>query len=295
MPNLQGTDYRFESAYRRNHALRASYNALTRRIYGFDFEQWYQSGWWGESYRPYSLLDGDRVVSNVSVSLQEFRILGERRLYAQLGAVMTAPEYRGRGLSRWLLQRVLEEYSSSCDQVFLFANDSVLEFYPKFGFIEAQETAHTIVMDGGRGAARPLNPADPKDQALLLELYRSAARGSPLALEKNEGLLMFYALGFWRENFYYLEDLHAAAIAQWEGDTLHCMDVFGPGEVSLKTLLTALARPDTRRVELGFTPPNPQDFQASPCREEDTTLFLLQGLENPFEAHSLRFPVLSHT
>lgn len=52
---------------------------------------------------------------------------------------MTDPDYRGRGLSRWLIDRVLEDFEQQVDFIFLYANDSVLDFYPKLGFKRAPE------------------------------------------------------------------------------------------------------------------------------------------------------------
>jgi hypothetical protein len=38
---------------------------LTRKVYGFDFENWYLKGYWGNGYIPYSLLNGDVVIANI--------------------------------------------------------------------------------------------------------------------------------------------------------------------------------------------------------------------------------------
>ena len=47
---------------------------------------------------------------------------------------MTEQEYRHQGLSRVLPERVLTEWQSKCDLIYLFVNDEVLDFYPKFVF-----------------------------------------------------------------------------------------------------------------------------------------------------------------
>ena len=52
----------------------------------------------------------------------------------QIGAVGTLPEYRNKGLSKYLMDLVLDKYQDSTDISFLFANETVTEFYPKFGF-----------------------------------------------------------------------------------------------------------------------------------------------------------------
>ncbi|MGB8455713.1 MAG: hypothetical protein WCD89_25775 [Anaerocolumna sp.] len=60
-----------DDAYYRN-----SLNRLTEKIYGFDFEQWYQNGYWQNKYIPYSLLYENEIVANVSVNTMEFLMHG---------------------------------------------------------------------------------------------------------------------------------------------------------------------------------------------------------------------------
>ena len=45
--------------YRHDAALRASFNALAEKTFGLNFEGWYQNGFWGDNYNPYSVfMDG---------------------------------------------------------------------------------------------------------------------------------------------------------------------------------------------------------------------------------------------
>ena len=52
---------------------------------------------------------------------------------------MTRPGHRGRGLARRLMEEVLRDWSGRCDGMFLFANGTVLDFYPRFGFRRAAQ------------------------------------------------------------------------------------------------------------------------------------------------------------
>lgn len=89
-----------------------------------------------------------RVVSNVSVNHMVFDVCGEKKHYIQLGTVMTDPEYGGRGLNRILMERVLSEYEGKTDGIYLFANDTVLDYYPKFGFRPAKEYEYYLPCAG---------------------------------------------------------------------------------------------------------------------------------------------------
>lgn len=145
--------YIHSTAVRQNAAVRASFNALAQKTFGIDFAPWYEAGGWGADYLPHVLLDGERVVSNVSVNRMQFELQGVIRHYLQLGTVMTDDSCRGQGLNRWLLQHVLAEYRDAMDGVYLFANDSVLDYYPRFGFVPVKE--YEYYLPCAAGAAWP--------------------------------------------------------------------------------------------------------------------------------------------
>lgn len=125
--------------FKDNDVLRSSFNNLTEKTYGFNFENWYENGCWRDLHIPYSLIYENKVVANVSVNIIDFLVLGEKKRYIQLGTVMTDKDYRNQGLCRKLMGIVLEEWENKCDMIYLFANDSVLDFYPKFGFVKSNE------------------------------------------------------------------------------------------------------------------------------------------------------------
>lgn len=52
-------------------------------------------------------------------------------------------KYRNRGLIRQIIQEIEKDYSGKNDGYFLFANDSVLDFYPRFGFKKWDEFGYT--------------------------------------------------------------------------------------------------------------------------------------------------------
>lgn len=137
-------NYTTDKDIRNNEAVRASFNKLAADTFGLSFEQWYQDGYWTDLYIPYVLLDGGRVIANVSVNIIDTQWKGQTRKYIQLGTVMTAPGYRKQGLSRFLLEEALSDWKGLCDAIYLFANDSVLDFYPKFGFVKENEYVYSL-------------------------------------------------------------------------------------------------------------------------------------------------------
>ena len=105
--------------------------ALIQSVFGIDFTPWLERSLWGDTYQCHVILDKGRVVSNIAVLEMDLWVQGKPVHAAQLGGVATLPPYRSQGLSRQLMTYVLAQYPMP---LFLFANDSVLDFYPRFGF-----------------------------------------------------------------------------------------------------------------------------------------------------------------
>jgi len=87
--NINGKEYQFVIGYINDNELRKSLNNLTKKIFRLSFEQWYQDGYWKNQCIPYSLLDGDKIISNLSVNIMDFKVFGEEQRYIQFGTVMT--------------------------------------------------------------------------------------------------------------------------------------------------------------------------------------------------------------
>lgn len=288
--------YCFISDYKDNEIFRESFNLLTEQVYGFNFKDWYDAGYWQERYIPYSLADGDKIVANVSVNVIDFIVLGEKQTYVQIGTVMTDADYRGLGLSRFLMEKVLEEWESKVDLIYLFANDSVLDFYPKFGFEEYHEyqySAHVSKKDCD-SKVRKLDMSNVKNQELVYEIVQQTVPFSRISMTDNAELVMFYCTSFMAEQVYYIEDEDVVVIYELEEDILFLYDVFSQNTVELDHIIQAIASDQTKKVVFGFTPIDSSNYEKYLLKEEDTTLFIKAGKKSPFELEDLMFPVLSH-
>ncbi|CAI8909628.1 hypothetical protein [Pseudomonas donghuensis] len=60
--SLAGQQFSLLEHFKDDTRLRASFNALTHQTFEFDFEQWYQDGYWGEGYQPCALAHDGRIV-----------------------------------------------------------------------------------------------------------------------------------------------------------------------------------------------------------------------------------------
>lgn len=282
----------FSREIRQNDALRGAYNALTERTFGFSFEAWYRMGYWGDFHVPYALFDGGRAVANVSVNRMEVLFDGAVRQCFQLGTVMTDPACRRRGLARRLMEEVLRDCRG--DPVFLFANGSVLDFYPRFGFQKREQHRFSMRPEKAAGLGEQLDMSVPRDREMLLDYYRRGNPFSRIQTVNAESLLMFYCTGPMGGCVRYLPDFDAVIIAEQEGDTLRCYDAFCGGGHALPDLLAAASAPGTRRACPAFTPKDAAPFEISPITGGEDALFVLDG-GGLFDWGPLLFPVISHT
>ncbi len=304
---IQGKTYGYATAVRDNDAIRKSFNALTRATFGFDFAEWRLLGGWDELYQPHVLLDGETVVANISVNRQDMLLDGKPVRGVQLGAVMTAETYRRRGLSRFLMEQVLAEWAGRCDLLYLFANDGVLDFYPPFGFEATGETGHFLSLASltspSADTPTPRKRLDMRretDRAWLMKKARDGNPFSEIRMRGAEKLVLFYAAGFLREEFYALPEWGLAAVLRQEPDALYVQELLGePSGLSspaLPVILRSLTGGQGGLVRLGFPPADKTPFQHTAWREEDTTFFLLRDGKRRWEAlHNPLFPVLYHT
>lgn len=282
---------KYIKSYRNDKHLRDSFNSLTREVYGFDFEDWYRQGWWSDSYDPHSIIVDGKIVANASVNHIDFDILNQSKRYLQVGTVMTHPDFQGRGYSRYIMERIMDEYSDM-SLIYLVANDSVLDFYPRFGFEKADEYVYSKVVCNHNYEAVKVSSSE-----LVAEFPAVLEGGADvfkLAMRRNPGLVMFYCGSIYSENIYYIKRLNAFAVVEYEGEILFLHDVYAQGKVSLDDVINSLARRETTRVILGFTPSNTNGYDCEVLREPDTTLFVYGPDAELFKKHKLRFPLMSH-
>jgi GNAT superfamily N-acetyltransferase len=289
---LQNDDYYLIKDYKDKDAYRRSLNRLTKKTFGFDFEEWYQQGYWGDKYLPYSLLHGDKVVANVSANPIDF-LVNERIIKTvQIGTVMTEEAYRHRGIGRVLIETILKEYENTCDLFYLYANPSVLEFYPKFGFKQAKEYTYTTMARETQHKLgfRKLNLNQEEDKAILTRLAVNTIPVSKYQIVGNPGLLFFYLTSYLSDHIYYSEEAELAAVAEFSKNSMFLNDIFSERQFDLNQVIDSLCKGGGMKVSLGFTPFNTSDFACELYQEEGTTFFV----RGSNFADRGRLPVLSH-
>lgn len=287
-------EYELVKQIRDNDILRQSFIKLAEKTFGLSFQNWYKNGFWTEKYIPYVIVENrEKVVANVSVNIIDTVWENTSKHYIQLGTVMTDPEYRNRGFSSQLIKVILSEWEDKCDAVYLFANSSVLNFYPKFGFVKATEYQYNFPFSAMKGEFRKLEMNNTEDNFILKKYYERSNPFSVFPMDNNYGLLMFYCNSFMKEHIYYSKKYDAVCIAIKNEDILTCFDIFGSDNYSMEEIIFSIGFEDIKQVVLGFTPKEYRNYCGTKI-ENDDTLFVLNSKENLFINNKLMFPLLSH-
>ncbi|HWT73743.1 MAG TPA: GNAT family N-acetyltransferase [Mobilitalea sp.] len=295
--NMKGEEYSLITNYKDDVHLRHSLNRLTQKTYGFDFEQWYQQGYWTDRYRPYSFLHNNEIVANISVNPIDFLVNGELHHTVQIGTVMTDMAYRHRGLSKALMNLVLEQYENTCELFYLYANNTVLDFYPKFGFTTADEYVYIrqFKESSRKLPFRKIDMNYETDKAMIARLVNRAKPVSQYAMVHNPQLIMFYLTSFMAGDIYYFEDQDLAAVAAWREDELILMDLFCEKGFDLEQVINSLMKLPKCKVVLGFTPMERTSYTGTSYTaeflQEEGSTFFVKG-KNFLDKG--RFSILSH-
>ena len=279
--------------YRDDRALRDSLNALAEQTFGLNFEGWYQNGFWGDNYDPHSIVIDGQVVSNVSVNRTDLMIGGKRHRILQLGTVMTAPEYRGRGYGRAIMEYIEREYADA-DGIYLFGNDGVVDYYPKFGFRPAVEYAYRkSVSQIGEYRAEQVIMDNRESWARLAAAMEKSTFREGCRMVDNPGLIFFYVSQFMQEAVYYIDSLDAWVIAEPEEGCLTIHNIFADASVTIDDVAAAFGG-SVKEVALGFAPENAEGWEILEHHEEDCNFFVRGAIFGEFEERKLRIPSLSH-
>jgi GNAT superfamily N-acetyltransferase len=265
------------------------------RVFRAEFRGWYEHGGWDDRYAAYALAEGDRIVANASLNRMNLVLNGTPVRGFQLGAVGTLPEFRGRGLQAHLLPRLLAD-TTPADLVFLFANDDVLEFYPRFGFTRVREQVFR--------ADRAIEPAAPPWRTLELSsapdralLRRIAATAEPVTnrfgARDYGGVVLWYWSNVFHHGLRVSPEHDAIVVVEQRGQLLRICDVLSPRLLDLAGCLPHLAAVPVRQLEFGFTPER-YFPSARPVAEYTDSPLFVRGPDRlpdvPF-----KFPLLAQT
>lgn len=285
--------FTFAKNYKENHAYRQSFNDLATKIFGINFEPWFQQGFWNSRYICYSFLDGNKVISNVSVNELDAIINGEVKKAIQIGTVMTDPAYQKRGLASRLMNKVIEEYEEKTDLFFLFCAQENFEFYKKFKFHPQKEFTFTLPVTplSEKKSIEKLNLQ--QHQEFLLTYYEKKKSSPTFDIENGEHVLGFYCVLGYEKYLYYIKELDTVVLLHPVKEKLHVYGIFTERELLFSHIQPYICTEQTTEVIFHFTP-NFKDI--TPVTKE------LHTVDDVFHVRSttinsfphFKFPVIAH-
>ncbi len=259
---------------------------LTSVFFSFDF--WFALHLWDEQYESYAIVEDGRFVSNICVYKSQILLHGRERLALSVGAVCTLPDYRGRGYARMLMEHIIARYPGV--PMYLSANQSVVDFYPRFGFSRVEEERLPVAvlnMDHAASAVR-MTPQDVRQYL--------ADRGNlsgVLDMRNSLPLSMFHLhSGAYDGMLYALPELDALLIAEQKGETLHIAGLFAPQPLTWARLAEHLPFSGVRRVTFGFMP-DTLDIPYTMEPDPNPTIWFTRGVSA--DLNGLKFPELAAT
>lgn len=291
-------DYFVHENYKNDDRLRQKFNAFVQTVFpGADFETWYQKGFWLDDYVPFSIVMDDKIVSNVSITRMNIIIDHTELRGIQFGTVGTIPEYRKKGLSRYLMQYVLDKVEKSADFLFLFANENVLDFYPKFGFDKYLEVIFKLEakIPKPNYLARKLNIDSISDFAIIKRLIGERLILSKLFGACNYGFITFWhILNLFPNNIYYIEDEDAILIISKRNGCLHIYDVIYSKEIDINTAIPKVIEGDEIKTIRYYFSPDQMHFKYDSVEKDFDSPLFVRG-KFPIADMNFKFPATAQT
>ncbi|CAM3897637.1 GNAT family N-acetyltransferase [Lederbergia lenta] len=287
------------SHYLHNDVYRKSFNQLSIDVFNLDFEPWYEAGFFNNRYIPHSFLLDGKIIANVSVSFLDLIINHQPKKAVQIGTVMTDKRFRNKGLSKLLMEHVIAEYEDQYDFLYLFANDKVLQFYPKFGFkriaekhyaLDAKEVVNQVAK------ASILNPNRPNDRKIISRLMENRKPVSNmLGVVNDKWPLSASTLDPYCDYLerYFFADGDVLVLADREHGVLNIYDIISQHAINLDDIVEKMVSNQDNRIEFHFIPELIKyKVTTTTAFWEDDTLFVRS--KYPFNVEVL-FPLTSHT
>jgi GNAT superfamily N-acetyltransferase len=291
-------DYKIITDCHDNPVHRSLFYDFICRVYpGLDFRTWHDKGFWPDEYIPHSIVDNNLIVANVSITKMKLLIDGKPADGIQIGTVGTIPEYRGRGLSGYLMNHVLERYKDMTELIFLFANEDVIDFYPQFGFIKYNEVIYISesAIPKSNYSARKLNINLPSDLEIVTDLLRDR-----LILTRFFGardyvpITMWHIINIFPDKLHYLEDDNIIFITSEEKERTHIWDIIFKKPFDFSSAVSRVKKSDTIKFIYYYFSPDQLNYKYDTVQScLDSPLFVRGSF--PIGDRFFKFPVTAQT
>lgn len=229
----------------------AMFDDLIREVFGFSFAPWFERKLWDERYESYSIIDDGQMLANTCIFKTDMCVMGQPMRAHQFGGVAVRPSARGRGLSRMIIEHILEKYPDT--PAFLGANPSVIDFYPKYGFKQVPVCRPII----NATIDNPTAPSDLRstgDPELHHALENNACYSKVLDCLNSQPVQVFNLIMGYPESIYYLPHSGAFAVCKQADEKLFIAGIFSSSPMAFSAIAHELPFSGVTQVEFGFNP-----------------------------------------
>lgn len=169
------------------------HDGLNREHYGKYWAAQLRTAWGAAHLDRVALQDGPHVVSSAKRYDLAFRIDGRHRRVLGIGAVFTAPAYRGRGAAKELLARLIDTAEAEGYEFAALFSEIDPEFYERLDFVPVPLAERRLEVDPGRGGppAILVRGGEDRDIPAIAEISAARGVGARLAIERSEDFIRF--------------------------------------------------------------------------------------------------------
>ena len=224
---------------------------LIQEVFGFSFAPWFRRKLWDERYESYSIIADNIMLANVCIYKADLLINRQPFRAHQFGAITTRKNKRGKGLSRLLMEHILSLYTDT--PAFLFANPSVIDFYPRFGFRQVQTYSPGLAITINNTSNKAVKYS-PDDDFVRKMLYDKRVMSNIVDSNNMQPIEIFHLIMAYSDGTYYLPDCDALIIAKQKDNTLFLADIITQKPLTFDTLAKELPFKGVKYVEFGFCP-----------------------------------------
>lgn len=221
---------------------------------------------------------------------------GTDRVGYQLGAVATWEPYRGRGLARQLMEQVINDLDEVDQPIILFANNSVLDFYPRFGFrrIPQRRSLAKVALQPVGVQAPRCDLSNASDQARLAALCAKARPIGGRLTARDYYWLALWNLSCGPAAVSWVPEFEAAVASSFENGKLVIHDVLAPQPFDLSLVVPTLTTQPVTEVEFLV---DPEDFWPTTNHrvfDDSESALFARGAAKPING-PVQFPALAQT
>ena len=227
------------------------YDEFAKNVFDVSFMPWFSLNIWTEDYELYCVIHEEKIISSVSIYKMKMRLNGQKLEAIQLGAVGTLPSYRGQHLSRQLIEHVFSIYKNM--PAFLMAEQTVVDFYPRFGFKLFKEK---VAVCPPAQHFKPNRLVKIKYSPEMINEYMKNRGFLSKVLQISDAgpIIQFHLAVEFYDDIYYLAEFDMLIIAKKVDNVLRIFDIMCRMHFSFDEIAPYLDFKEIEKVEFMFQP-----------------------------------------